>query len=117
MSLSELKKRPVIYTCACLLAALALAFTSLYVARRALAEEYTTIWSPDARYKIVVYGYPMLPAMPGQGGDASGFVRLYDKDGRVLEEKDVDMVQLIEQVDWEEGKVDIKLFAKWALPQ
>lgn len=54
--------------------------------------------------------------MPGQAGDAPGYVRLYNKFGDMLYEKDVDMVQNIEVVHWYGDRVDIKLFAQWELP-
>ena len=54
--------------------------------------------------------------MPGGSGDAPGFVRLYDKDNRILEEKDVELVQLVDDVKWSGSSVHIKLFADWTLP-
>ena len=85
---------------------------------RTNATVYRTFASPDGKYKLVVYDLPQFGmAFPGQGGDGSGYVRLYDGAGRVLEEKDVEMVQNIDQVYWEPGVVDIKLFARWKLPQ
>jgi len=72
--------------------------------------------SPDGRYRIVVWRVPMLVAMPGQGSDASGFIQLQDSDGRVLREKDVDMVSIVEQPEWSPGKVYIKLLVDWELP-
>jgi hypothetical protein len=74
--------------------------------------------SPDGRFKMVVYRIPMTMAMPGQAGDAPGFVRLYDqRSGRVLEQKDVEMVQMIDQVEWSPTNLYIKLFADWRLPK
>lgn len=78
---------------------------------------YRTIDSPDGNYKIVVSASPLFfSTMPGQGGDAPGYVRLYDKQGRLLQEKEIDMVQNIDQVHWADKKVYIKLFAEWELP-
>jgi hypothetical protein len=55
--------------------------------------------------------------MPGQSSDAPGFVRLYDlRSGRILQEKDVEMVQLIDQFEWSSTNLYIKLFADWKLP-
>lgn len=84
--------------------------------RRATAEEYKTFWSPDRHYRLVVYRIPTLFAMPGGAGDAPGYVRLYDQSGRVLQEQDVEMVQLVERVSWENGKVTIPLISEWELP-
>ena len=56
--------------------------------------------------------------MPGQSSDAPGFVRLYDlRTGRLLQEKDVEMVQLIDQFEWSPTNLCIKLFADWRLPE
>ena len=55
--------------------------------------------------------------MPGQSGDAPGFVRLYEvKSGRILEQKDVQMVQLIDQFEWSPTNLYIKFFADWKFP-
>ena len=45
-----------------------------------------------------------------------GLVRLYTRAGAILQERPVDMVQLIETVEWEANQVSIKLFADWPLP-
>ena len=91
--------------------------SSCLIIRQGMAGEYRTFWSPDAKYRIVVYASPMLISSIGGAGDASGFVRLYDSRGRVLEEQEVEMVQLIDEVNWEKSRVEIKLFAEWELPQ
>ena len=82
------------------------------------AEEYRSYASPDGRFKMVVYRIPMQSAMPGQSGDAPGFVRLYDqRTGHILEQKDVEMVQNIDQFEWSATNLYIKLFADWRLPK
>jgi hypothetical protein len=54
--------------------------------------------------------------MPGQSGDARGFIRLIDtRTNKVLQEKNIEIVQLIDQVSWQAGHVNIKLFADWPL--
>jgi len=80
--------------------------------------EYRTFYSPDGRYKIVVYRVPETSAtMPGQAGDAPGSVCLYETaNGKLLNEKRVEMVQVIDQISWSATNVDIKLFADWKLP-
>jgi hypothetical protein len=81
-------------------------------------EPYRSSVSPDGRFEMVVYRVPTKSAMPGQAGDAPGFVRLYDKrTGRVLEQKDVEMVQNIDQFEWSATNLYIKLFADWKLPK
>ena len=85
--------------------------------RRARASEYRSYASPDGRFRFVVYRIPSTFAMPGQSSDAPGFVRLYDlRSGRILQEKDVEMVQLIDQFEWSSTNLYIKLFADWKLP-
>ncbi|MCC6132917.1 MAG: hypothetical protein IT186_23550 [Acidobacteria bacterium] len=80
--------------------------------------EYRRFESPDGRFQVVVYAVPsLLPVMPGQGGDASGFVRLEKAPGKVLQQKNVSMVNSIDQVKWEKDRVVIWLFAEWDLPQ
>jgi hypothetical protein len=54
--------------------------------------------------------------MPGQASDAPGRVQLYDRHGKLLRETKVEMVQLVDHVDWTEKKVRIKLVAEWDLP-
>jgi hypothetical protein len=85
--------------------------------RRARASEYRSYASPDGRFRFVVYRISSTFAMPGQSSDAPGFVRLYDlRSGRILQEKDVEMVQLIDQFEWSSTNLYIKLFADWKLP-
>lgn len=93
--------------------------TGSYACRNSGAEtEYRTFNSPDGRYKIVVYRVPETSAtMPGQAGDAPGPVCLYETaNGKLLNEKRVEMVQVIDQISWSATNVDIKLFADWKLP-
>jgi hypothetical protein len=86
--------------------------------RRATAEVYHTFTSPDGRFKVVVYRIPSVVAAPGDSGGARGYVRLYDSQtGRVLAQKNVEMVQSIDQMEWLSTNVDIKLFADWRLPK
>src|SRR5258705_8839890 len=80
--------------------------------RRSTAEEYRTFASPDGRFQIVVYRIPMSSALPGQGSDAPGFFQLRDaRTGRVLRECPVEMVQLVDQIDWSPTNVDVRLLA------
>lgn len=86
--------------------------------RRSGAEEYRTFASPDGRFQIVVYRIPSRVVMPGQGSDASGYFQLRDaRTGRVLRESCVEMVQLVERVEWSPTNVRVQLLADWSLPQ
>ena len=101
-----------------LLAVCVLLVGIIHFGRRAAAEEYRTYTSPDDRFKVIVFRIPSLCAMPGQSGDAAGFVRLVDaRTGRVLRERSVEMVQSIDQLQWSPDGVQIKLFADWPLPR
>jgi len=117
MSDEEKKRRPVGRLLLGVFIVAALAAAALYVLRRASAEVYREFDSPDGSYKVVVYRYPSLSAMPGQSGDAPGFVRLYDRQGRPLAEAGVEMVQLADRVEWERDRVSIRLVAEWRLPR
>ena len=84
---------------------------------RATATEYRTFQSPDGKYRLVVYRIPEFSRlMPGQAGDAPGYIRLYDSSGHVLAETDVVMVQIADRVTWEKDKVNVWLVAEWDLP-
>jgi hypothetical protein len=87
------------------------------ILRRASASEYRTFQSPDGKYRLVVYRMPEFSRiMPGQAGDAPGYIRLYDRSGHVLAETDVVMVQIADRVTWEKDKVNVWLVAEWNLP-
>ncbi|MBH0055368.1 hypothetical protein I6F65_00160 [Pseudoalteromonas sp. SWXJZ94C] len=47
--------------------------------------------------------------------DESGYIRLYNQDDKLLNEREVEMVQLIETVDCSDDHVSIKLIADWSL--
>lgn len=81
-------------------------------------EEYATFNSPNGKYKIVVMKKSsFFGKSPGQVGDSPGEVRLLNKNGDVLENKDVEMVQLVEKVEWTDKNVYIKMVADWELPE
>jgi hypothetical protein len=81
--------------------------------------EYRYFLSPDGKYRLVVFRFDGQDlAMPGQSGDAPGEVRLLEvSSGRVLERKQVDMVQTIDRVVWSSTNVEVLLFAEWKLPR
>lgn len=78
---------------------------------------YKTFVSPDQQFQLTVYriGSPW-PMSPGGAGDAPGYIRLHARNGAVLQEQDIEMVQLVDQVQWQPHRVEIKLVADWALP-
>jgi hypothetical protein len=84
-----------------------------------MSEEYSTFTRPDGKYRVVVSKKTtFLNLKPTIGGssDAPGVVRLYDQQGKLLQETKVDMVQQVETVEWPPKSVYIKLIAEWALP-
>jgi hypothetical protein len=84
-----------------------------------LGEIYASYESPDKHYKIVVYRLPQEISMPGQSGDASGVVCLYDvSTGKLLERKPVEMVHMIgfHDITWSVTNVFITSFSDWKLP-
>ena len=84
---------------------------------RVMASEYRTFQSPDGKYKLVVYRLPEFSRiMPGQAGDAPGYIKLYDSSGHMLAEKDVVMVQIADRITWKKNKVNVWLVAEWDLP-
>jgi hypothetical protein len=86
--------------------------------RRSGAEEYRTFASSDGRFQLVVFRIPTGFAMPGQSSDAPGYFQLRDaRTGRVLRERSVEMVQLVDRIEWSPTNVHVPLLADWSLPQ
>ena len=81
-------------------------------------QEVAAFERPDHRYKVILMRKSAWwrAAMPGQSGDAPGLVRLYDRSGHLLDEAPVEMVQIVDGVEWQDHRVVIKLVADWALP-
>ena len=95
-------------TCSCLI---------IYMFLLNIPQRHATFVRPDGKYAIVVYRFGRrLPMMPGQGSDSPGEVQLQDSSGRILRKEKVEMVQLVENVEWRESSVSIKLIADWPLP-
>ncbi len=79
--------------------------------------EYRRFESADGRFAVVVLREGGAGASaPGQSGDAPGVVQLVDAEGTVLQEAPVEMVQLVDTVNWREDRVEVKLVADWPLP-
>lgn len=96
---------------------IAILAVGIMVSRYFRTQEYATFTRPDGDYRVVVVRISTWRAfMPGQAGDAPGVIRLYNRHGTLLHETKVEMVQLVDQVEWGEKKVRIKLVAEWDLP-
>ena len=84
---------------------------------RIMTKEYASFTRSDGNYRVVVLRIPVWPAlMPGQASDAPGLVQLYNRQGELIHETKVEMVQLVDHVEWTEKRVRIKLVAEWDLP-
>ncbi len=89
----------------------------LTVSADLLREKYSTFDSPDGQFQIVVMrNKQFIGLLPGQTGDSRGEVRLYNKQGHLLNKADIEMVQLVANVEWSEKFVRIKFVADWELP-
>lgn len=101
-----------------IVALVAVALIIAYVAwQRTSLKQVQVIESPDARFRLVVYRRPIWPsAMPGQGSDAPGLVRLYDRSGHLLHEAKIPMVQQVNDLEWAHDHVTIPLVFDWKLP-
>lgn len=73
--------------------------------------------SPDGKYRIVLYRVPMRVAMPGQGGDAAGVIRLVDASGRTLQEMKVPLIREVQPPVWEPRRVSLPMIVDWPLPE
>lgn len=111
------KRKKVLVGVAILLGLVSISILCWPIFLRASASEYRTFQSPDGKYRLVVYRIPEFSRlMPGQAGDAPGYIRLYDRSGHVLAQTDVVMVQIADRVTWEKDKVNVWLVAEWDLP-
>ena len=82
-------------------------------------------WSPNHEYYVQKYSNFMpaqlIPGMPGHGSDAiGGYIRLYDKNGRLLHERLESFIRDIEP-QWAGNKVYLKGIPEmdnhpWVLP-
>ncbi|WP_066377727.1 hypothetical protein [Anabaena sp. CA = ATCC 33047] len=61
-------------------------------AHHPLAYERKRYTNPDSKYQAVVYAIPALIAMPGQEDDPSGYVRVYDAQGKQICQHDFSAV-------------------------
>ncbi len=87
-----------------------------WLATQALRQPIITFDRPGGGYRIEVLKTTNLTmAMPGQGSDAPGVVRLLDDHGKVLQSMDIEMVQLVDHVEWRDHSVWILPGVEWPL--
>lgn len=82
-------------------------------------EIYQSFSSPDGNFKLIVYRNEESFSLPGQSGDASGYIELIDQNEKVLKRKEIEMVQVLESdiILWKTDYVFIgPLSIKWELP-
>jgi len=85
---------------------------------RPKAQPYRIFDRPDGAYRVVVYRTVIPVQMRlGEAYDPPGIVRLYDKAGRMLDEKKIDGVSLAKRVEWRSGEVEIPGLVTWSLPK
>jgi hypothetical protein len=83
---------------------------------------YGEIESPDGAFLAVATSpliAKLMPIMPGQSGDRSGWITVYRKDGQSCGSAPVDMVYMIDDLRWELSKspreVSLVAGARWDL--
>jgi hypothetical protein len=97
----------------------AVLFIAIFWIAHAMSQEYVSFERPDGNYRIVVSTKASLSNLRigfGGAGDSPGVVELFDRGGKRLQKADVEMVQIVERVDWGDRSVRIKHVAEWALP-
>ncbi len=73
--------------------------------------------SPNGKFTLRLLRRSLVWAFPGQGNDAPGFLHLVEnQNGELLRTGSVDMVQLVEHVEWSSNRLYVKFFANWSLP-
>lgn len=71
-------------------------------------ELFTEVVSPNREYKLCVYRDTSYRGFPGSSSDASGLIVLTRiKDGKCLFRDKITMVQLVDDIKWEEDAVRI----------
>jgi len=91
--------------------------TRLFIKKICCASEYKTLYSPNHKYYLRLYRYkPLYMVMPGSSGDAPGYIQLYSKNGLLMREKEVEMVQMADNIQWSKNQVNIKFILNWELP-
>ncbi len=80
-------------------------------------EVYRQFHSPNNDWRVVVYRCRSLFAMPGQSSDAPGRVVLIDKEGNIVRQQPIEMVQLATPPVWETERVVMKLQFDWPLQE
>lgn len=110
-----------------IIAFLLLSVTGILIFMYTTHGEYYRTYSPDSQYSVYASKYrwnTYMPAMPGQGGDGSGKVYLFDeKEKKILHHAHIPMISMTEGIIWESDSAFFKgpnkpnLLDPWILPR
>ena len=78
--------------------------------------EYGRYADPTGEYEVVLTYpklYTFIPAMPGQGGDKSGTVTIYDQDGNYHGSHAIDFVRDGYSIEWTETGASLEFVGEW----
>lgn len=88
--------------------------TNKYIQKSCCLSSYKTFDSPHSGHSVEVYKlYTPFSIMPGSAGDSPGYVRLFNPSGELINETYIEMVQLVETVEWSTDQMSIKFIADW----
>ncbi len=88
--------------------------TNKHVQKACCLSRYKTFDSPHSGHSVEVYKlYTPFSIMPGSTGDSPGYVRLFSPSGELINETYIEMVQLVETVEWSTDQMSIKFVADW----
>ncbi len=83
------------------------------------SDEYASLRSPDGRFRLDVRKFRyegFIPKSIGGGGDAQGFVFLFDASGREIARAPIELVNMIWSVRWASDSVSLPCVFDWPLP-
>jgi hypothetical protein len=83
-----------------------------------ITTESWRVTSPDGRFYAVVTSpiwQSYVSVMPGGGSDKSGYVTVYTREGKSCGRAPVEMVWMIQDMEWSETNAELKLVAEWDL--
>jgi hypothetical protein len=74
--------------------------------------------SPDQKFSVTIYRDSRFFGLAGKSSDAPGTIVLRrSSDGEELQRMAIEMVQLVDNVNWETGRVEVFPVADWPLPE
>jgi len=72
---------------------------------RLSAQPSAFIYSPNRMYTFATYWEPRVPFGPGDGVGTPGFVKVFDGEGHVFDEEQVDEIQSVRVIQWNRDSV------------